>query len=69
MGEYGFKSCKIFFAFGMIFTFIENLSLVGFIFQFIGIYLISEKINNKKLFYSFVISLFSFYTIISFLLS
>ncbi|MBM7560470.1 hypothetical protein [Marinitoga litoralis] len=62
------KVAKYFVAFGMILTFIENLSLVGFIIQFIGIYLISEKINNKKLFYNFVIALFLFYTIISFLL-
>ncbi|WP_175419708.1 hypothetical protein [Marinitoga sp. 1154] len=61
-----FKTARYMIAIGMILVFIENLSLAGLIIQFIGIYIISERLNDKKLFYYFVISLFLFYTVINF---
>ena len=62
------KTTKYLVALGIILTFVENLSLVGLIIQFVGVYIISDRTNNKKLFYNFVIALFLFYSVISFFL-
>ncbi|AEX84723.1 hypothetical protein XO10_01710 [Marinitoga sp. 1135] len=60
------KKERYFLGIGIILMFINELNTIGIILQFIGIYLLSEKTNNKKTFYYFVISLFLFYSLISF---